>query len=163
MIRSLAQCPYCNRCEVALDDNPDLVLDPDGNPPGPCPHLAWVEGRYGQWERTQRGLNRVIGSTEFRWNPPEEGAAERTEQLLSYLKELVESGPDWPFAPAQAFVIRPLSAEEKATDPKGKAYTLWDVDGWAIFAADPAAFWAALPASREQWRRALDVGVEETS
>ena len=29
MIRQLAQCPYCKHCELALDDNPQLVFNPD--------------------------------------------------------------------------------------------------------------------------------------
>ena len=156
MIRQLARCPYCDGCEITLNDDPDLVFDPGGTGT-PCPHLAWVDGRYSQWERSPQGINRVIGSTEFRWDPPEPGAAERTEQLLPYLKELLESAPGWPFAPSQPFRVRTLSAEERANDAKGKSYLVWDVDGWAVFAADPAAFWAALPACQERQLAALDV------
>jgi hypothetical protein len=158
MIRKLAQCPYCQSCEVALDDHPELVFNPESERQSPCPHLAWVDGRYSQWEHTGHGANRVIGSTEFRWDPDAPGAAERTEQLLDYLHELLQSGRDWPFAPAEPFAIQTLNAEENATDPRGKSYPVWDVDGWAIFAANPAAFWAALPACHERWSASLDVG-----
>ena len=43
------------------------------------------------------------------------------------------------------------------TDKKGKQYLVWDVDGWAVFAEDTAAFWAALPDCRERQLRSLDV------
>jgi hypothetical protein len=159
MIRNLAQCPYCNRCEIALDDNPALVFNPDTDPQQPCPHLAWVDGRYAQWERSSLGINRVIGSTEFPWNPPDLDAG-FVESLLPYLRELLNSGRNWAFAPAEGFVIRTLSAEEKATDKKGKSYVVWDVDGWALFAENPSAFWAALPACQERQLEALRVEEE---
>ena len=59
MIRNLARCPYCGDCEIALDDNPSLVFNPGGRQE-PCPHLAWVDGRYAQWELSPQGINRVI-------------------------------------------------------------------------------------------------------
>lgn len=157
MIRNLAQCPYCNHCEIALDDHPAVVFNPETGSGVPCPHLAWAEGRYSQWDHTKRGFNREIGSIEFRWNPPEVGAEERTEQLLPYLHELLESSPNWVYAPAEPFVIQTLTAEEKATDPEGKSFTLWDVDGWALFAQNPGAFWAALPACQERQLASLKI------
>ncbi len=157
MIRQLARCPYCGECEVALDDQVNLVLDPDGKR-GPCPHLAWVDGRYAQWGRGEHGIDHMIGSTEFRWDPPEPDAAERTDALLSYLKELLESGPGWAYAPAQPFEARTLNAEQSKTDARGRTHLLWDVDGWAVFAADPASFWAALPACQE--RQLADLRVD---
>jgi hypothetical protein len=157
MIRQLAQCPYCNRCEVALDDHPEVVFNPDTPEQSPCPHLAWVDGRYSQWERTAHGANRVIGSTEFRWDHPALAAVESQDGLPDYLRELVNAGKGWPFAPAEDFAIALLSAEEKATDRKGKAYTVWDVDGWALYARDPAAFAAALPACQQKWQEGLNV------
>jgi hypothetical protein len=42
-------------------------------------------------------------------------------------------------------VVQRLSAEGKANNAKGASYTAWEVDGYCIFAEDPAAFWAALP------------------
>ena len=51
-----------------------------------------------------------------------------------------------------------LNAEERATDGKGKSHLVWDVDGWAVFAQDPAGFWAQLPACRERWLASLEVG-----
>lgn len=154
MIRNLAQCPYCKSCEIALDDRPAVAFNPDGDQQ-PCVHLAWVDGRYSQWELSPRGINRVIGSNEFCWNPPTLQAflqddAERTEQLLPYLKELANQGPGWAFAPDTPFGLETLSAEEKATDARGKSYTAGDVDGCAIFAENPAIFWAALPACQDR-------------
>jgi hypothetical protein len=103
----------------------------------------------------------MIGSIEFRWDPEQPDAEDRTHQLLPYLHELLQGGQDWPFAPKESFTIVPLSAEEKATDDRGRTHTLWDVDGWAVFAADPAAFWAALPACQERQLGALDFGAQE--
>jgi hypothetical protein len=157
MIRQLAQCPYCNRCEVALDDRPALVFNPDRPQQTPCVHLAWVEGRYEQWEKGSHGVHRLIGSTEFRWDPPEPGAAERTEQLLPYLRELVNARAGWPFAPAEPFTVRLLSADEKGTDERGRSYPIWEVDGWAVFAQSPAAWWSALPACQERQLQSLEV------
>ena len=156
MIRNLAQCPYCGNCEVALDDAPAVVFNPGGDS-GPCPHLAWVDGRYSQWEVSPHGTDHMIGSTEFRWGPPEPGAAERTEGLLPYLKELLNQGPRWAFAPPVPFTPRTLVAEEKRPDDAGRMHTLWDVDGWAVFAPDVAAFWAALPACQERQLEGLRV------
>jgi len=161
MIRQLAQCPYCNHCEIGLDDHPQLVFNPGSASPTPCQHLAWVDGRYSQWEHTKLGTNREIGSMEFRWDPPQPGAEERTNQLLAYLHELVEEGPGWAFAPSERFVIQVLNAEEKGTDAKGKSYPVWDVDGWAIFAVNPTAFWAALPACQERQSASLEVEEDE--
>src|SRR5438128_2269268 len=123
MIRNLARCPYCGGCEVALDDRPALVFNPDG-PPGPCPHLAWVDGRFAEFELNEHGVSHMIGSEEFRWDQPREGAEERTDLLMAYLKELLNNGPGWSFAPAEAFVVQPLSAEEKMTDAKGHVHPL---------------------------------------
>jgi hypothetical protein len=157
MIPRLAQCPYCNQCEVALDDHPQLIFNPESDQHAPCPHLAWVDGRYSQWEETPQGTNRMIGSVEFRWDFSQPDAEQFTNSLLPYLHELVERGPNWAFAPAEPFVIGRLSAEEKAKDSRGKVFTLWDVDGWAIFAANPTAFWTALPARQELQLRSLEV------
>lgn len=161
MIRQLAQCPYCNHCDIGLDDHPQLVFNPGSASPAPCPHLAWVDGRYSQWDHTALGINREIGSLEFRWDPREPGAEERTNQLLPYLHELLGAGPGWPFAPSEPFVIKVLNADEKGTDAKGKSYPIWDVDGWAIFAKNPAAFWAALPACQQRQAESLEVEEEE--
>jgi hypothetical protein len=158
MIRQLAQCPYCQRCELALDDNPQLVFNPEGGPPAPCPHLAWVDGRYEQRERTTHGTERVIGSTEFHWDSNGADAEEQIAALLPYLYELLEAGPGWPFAPSIPFTIQRLSAEGKANDSKGKPYTAWEVDGAAVFAQDPTAFWSALPECQERHLKSLELG-----
>jgi hypothetical protein len=155
MIRNLAQCPYCSSCEIALDDTPAVAFNPGGSPQ-PCSHFAWVDGRYSQWDRSPQGVDHVIGSTEFSWDPPQE-ALERTDDLLAYLRELVSQGPSWPFAPPVPFSLRQLSAEEKSQDGKGKSHTVWDIDGWAIFTKDPAAFWAAVPGCRQRQLEGLQV------
>ena len=145
MIRQLAQCPYCQLCEIGLDDHPQLVFNPGGDPPVPCPHLAWVDGRYSQWGLTEHGHNREIGSVEFCWSPNEPDRAAGDDPLLPYLRELVRAGSSWAYAPGVPFVVQTLNAEERVADSHGKPQLLWDVDGWAIFASDPAGFWAALP------------------
>lgn len=150
MIGPLAQCPYCQRCELALDDHPQLVFNPDSGPPAPCPHLVWIDGRYEQRERTRFGTESVIGSTEFHWETPVSVADDRARALRPYLQELLETGAGWQFAPTVPFAIQRLSAEGKAQDAAGKPYTAWEVDGYAIFAHEPATFWAALPACHER-------------
>lgn len=156
MIRNLAQCPYCKNCEIALDDKPDLVFIPGGED-SPCAHLAWVDCRYSQWERSEHGVPRVIGSSEFNWYPDAAGDEEQTEPLVPYLRELANQGTAWAFAPDVPFGLATLSAEEKATDARGRSYTASDVDGCAIFAQDPAAFWAAVPACQQRQLSGLNV------
>jgi hypothetical protein len=156
MIRNLAQCPYCGKCEVAVNDNPAVVFNPDGAP-RPCAHLAWVHGRYSQWDLSPQGIDHMIGSTEFRWDPPELGAAERTEELLPYLKELVTQGPTWAFTPPVPFTLRTLLADAKRPDERGNLHTQWDIDGWAIFTPDVAGFWAALPDCQQRQLEGLRV------
>ena len=157
MIRNLTRCPYCAGCEIALDDKPDLVFNPDG-PPGPCPHLAWVDVRFAEFETNEQGVNHVIGSTDLLWAPDDLMAREQAAEVHAFLRELLINGPGWPFAPTEAFTIRPLSAEDKKTDEKGHVHPLWEVDGSAIYAADSKRFWASLPACRERQLAALDMG-----
>ena len=151
MMRQLAQCPYCQDCEVALTDSLDVVFNPDGDPPQPCPHLIWVEGRYSQW-----GLNplpgrktkiaRMIGSTEFAWLAPGLVEREDAQQLRAYLKELLDAGGGWEFAPPEAHNVRRNSIDQNVTDADGKEYPSWGVEGAAVFAASPGAFIGSLPA-----------------
>jgi hypothetical protein len=155
MTRQLAQCPFCKKCNLALDDRPQLVFEPGGSP---CAHVAWVDGRYSQWERTPHGTDRVIGSTEFRYAPPAAGDYDQQQELLPYLQELAQQGPAWPFAPSVPLAIQPLSAEEKSTDAKGRSHTLWDIDGVTIFAQDAAAFWAAVPECRQRQLASMEMG-----
>jgi hypothetical protein len=161
MNRQLSQCPYCQRCEIALDDEPRIVFNPDAANQVPCPHLVWVEGRYSQWERTKYGTNRVIGSTEFRWDHPELGATENNAPLTDYLRELARSGKDWAFAPSGAFEIRQILADEKKTDRKGKEYAVWDIDGWAIFAQDAGAFAGQVPECLAKQLASMKIGADE--
>src|SRR4051794_23571801 len=126
MIENLARCPYCGDCEIALDDSLALLFDPNGLA-RPCQHLAWVDGRYSQWDVSAQGIDHVIGSTEFRWAPPIPGMAERIDVLLPFLKELVNQGPKWVYAPIIPFVLRLLSAEEKVSDEHGPSHLVWDV------------------------------------
>jgi hypothetical protein len=73
------------------------------------------------------------------------GASEAPHDQTAYLKELVNAGKDWEFAPPVPFEIASLSAEQKAADSKGREYTLWDVDGAAVFARTASAVLEALP------------------
>jgi len=151
----MTECPFCKRCDLVLDNHPQLVFEPGGDP---CPHVAWVDGRYSQWERTPLGTDRVIGSTEFRYAPPAAGDDDRQQDLLSYLQELAQQGAAWPFAPPVPLAIQPLSAEEKTTDAKGRSHTVWDVDGVAIFAQDGTAFWSAVPECRQRQLASMEMG-----
>lgn len=161
MIRNLTRCPYCGGCEVALDDSFAVVPDPDGAA-RPCPHLAWVEGRYSQFDQSPQGVDHLIGSTEFRWHPPGPNMAARAEELLLYLKELTLQGPRWAFAPPVPFVLQTLTADRKRSGEDGEVHTLWDVDGWAIFAHSPGAFWGSLPECQSRMRKSLQVAEQGT-
>lgn len=143
MYRQLAQCPYCHQCEIAVDDHPQLVFNPGKEANAPCAHLAWLEGRFSEFERREHGIQHLIGSLEMHWESPHPDL-QFSRELESYLKELVNKGPKWAFAPRCGFELKLLSAEE--ISGKGKEGQLCEVDGWAIFAEDPQAFWAALPA-----------------
>jgi hypothetical protein len=121
MIRQLAQCPYCQKCEVSLDDHPRVIFNPDTPGLAPCEHLVWVDGRYSQWEPNRLGVNRMIGSTEFRWDHPDFGAVDGEHTLTSYLKELVSQGASWEFAPTSRFALQPDQLGGKGDQQEGKA------------------------------------------
>lgn len=157
MIRQLAQCGYCQKCEIALDDAPEIVFNPGMANSGPCPHLIWVDGRYSQWELGAHGVPRQIGSIEFRWEHPEFSALEPAHTYVDYIRELVSSGKDWRFAPAVPHQVADISADEKATTPRGKSFAVWEVDGEAVFAQDARAFLAALPGCQEKWSAGFEV------
>ena len=151
MIRQLAQCPYCQSCEVALTDSFDVILNPDANPPQPCPHLIWVEGRYSQWGVSplagrKTKIARMIGSNEFGWQQPSLAVRDDAEQLQTYLQEMVGAGGGWEFAPSEPHIVRAISREQKITEADGKEYPSWEIEGTAVFAGDPAAFIDSLPA-----------------
>jgi hypothetical protein len=150
MIRQLSQCPYCRACEIALDDSPELLFNPEASAHAPCAHLVWVEGRYEQWQATPQGLPQPIGSIEFHWEHPGLGSTEEASNLSDFMRELINHGKTWDFAPAEPFEISPIAADQKATGPRGKTYTAWEVDGQAVFAQDASAFVAALPACMDQ-------------
>jgi hypothetical protein len=155
MIRPLAQCPYCQGCEVALSDSFDVVLNPDADPPQPCPHLIWVEGRYTQWGLSplpgrKTKIARMVGSNEFAWQHPGLAARDETGALSAYLKELTGAGGGWEFAPPAAYVVRAILLDEKIKDATGREYPNWDVEGTAVFAAEPEAFLDSLPACAER-------------
>jgi hypothetical protein len=154
MIHQLTKCPYCQHCEVVLDDHPQLAFTPDGSP---CPHAAWIDGRYLQWEHTPHGTDRVMGSTEFRYAPPAVGDYDAQQEILPYLQELAQQGAAWPFAPPMPLTILPLSAEEKSTDAKGHGRAVWDIDGVAIFAQDAAEFWSVVPACRQRQLASMEM------
>jgi hypothetical protein len=155
MIRQLAQCPYCRRCEIALDDNPQIVFNPDEREHEPCPHLALVDCSYEERERDRQGVERVIGSTELRWSPDLPESDKGVQQFEPYLHELLEAGPDWEFAPQMTFAVQPMNAESTAHDVNGVRYTAWVVNGWSLFASDLASFWSALPACHQRHLESL--------
>lgn len=157
MFRDLAQCRYCKQTEVALDNAPELLLNPDGADHNACVHLVWIDGRYSQWDPRPHGPSHMIGSTEFRWDHPGFAEAENYQEWIDYLFNLANSGKKWDFAPETDFEIGNLNAEEKARTPKGQEYTAADVDGFAIFARDAAAFVQAIPLCQERLRASLDV------
>ena len=161
MIRQLGQCPYCQRCEIALDDHPEVTFNPETGNAAPCEHLVWVDGRYAQWEPGPHGVNRMIGSTEFRWDHPGWTAVDPEGILTDFVRELVRSGKSWPFAPAGPFEIKSISADEQVVGPGGKKYTRWEVDGAAIFAPDPAHFLGELPGCQARQLEGLQVRPEE--
>src|SRR5947209_4840549 len=134
MIGQLAKCPYCRACEIALDDSPELVFHP-----ATCAHLVWVDGRYSQWDPGDHGIVHPVGSIEFHWEHPGLAGAD----FGDYLKELVNSGKEWPFAPGVPFEIVQMSADDKAKTPRGTTYTAWEVDGQAVFAQEASTFLAA--------------------
>ena len=150
MIGQLAQCPYCQGCEIALDDSPQLVFNPDAGNSDPCPHLVKVEARYSQWGRSPQGVSRVIGSTDCCWDHPALDAADYDGHLKDYLTELVNAGRAWEFAPSSDFEVCRLSRDEKQRDARGHEQPIWEVDGEALFARDATVFLAELPGCQEQ-------------
>lgn len=151
MIRQLAQCPYCQGCEVALTDNLDIVFNPERSPSAPCAHLIWIEGRYSQWERSplpgrKTKIARMIGSTEFEWQHPGLMSADDANAQLTYLKELVAAGAGWEFAPPAEHTVRPISLDQSTTDADGKVYPNWEIEGATVFARNAPAFMESVPA-----------------
>jgi hypothetical protein len=139
VLRELVQCPYSQGSEVALPDSLDVVLKPDANSPQPCPHLIWVEGRYSQCGLSplpgrKTKIARMVGSTEFEWLHPSLDARHDTEQLRTFLKDLVGAGSGWEFAPSEGHSVRPISVDQKITDASGKEYPRWEIEGTAVFA-----------------------------
>jgi hypothetical protein len=82
-------------------------------------------------------------------------------RLTDYLKELVNSGKSWEHAPADPFEIQTINAEEKTADARGKERTVWDVDGWAVFAPDAPTFVARLPECQARQLASLRVDPED--
>ncbi len=160
MIRHLAQCSYCQACEIALDDKQDLAFNPGTGPALPCAHLVRTNGRYVAWDTGPTGVPHVSWSMEFRWDHPNLAAADFEGHLRDYLTELANVGKDWEFAPAVPFEMVAMSADEK-TEARGKQHLLWEVDGAAVFAADLPAFLAALPSCQERHLAALRVSQQD--
>jgi hypothetical protein len=151
MIRNLAQCPFCQRCEVALNDNLEVVFNPGAAPAEPCAHLVYVQGGYSQWELKplpgrKTMLPRMTGSTEFEWQHQGLASEEEPERLPNFLKDLVNAGSQWEFAPQQPHVIRPISLDQSIRGPDGKEHPSWEVEGAAVFARDAGGFIDELPA-----------------
>jgi len=155
MARQLTQCPYCHGGMVALDDDLGLAFALDDASAPPCPHVIWVEGRYSQWGLSalpgrKTKIARMIGSNEFAWHHPGVGAMSDPDLIEGYLKELAAAGSSWESAPPVKHTVRAISAEETHTEPDGKTYPNWEVEGTAIFAADAGEFLASLPGCLEQ-------------
>jgi hypothetical protein len=147
IIRQLAQCPYCQGCEVALTDSPDIVFNPDAKAHQPCPHLVLVEGRYSQYTRSslpgrQTKIARMIGSTEFEWLHAGLAAGNEANQVRSALRELTTGGG----SAESALTVIPISKDQTVTEG-GKSYPDWEIEGAAIFALDAAAFASDMLAS----------------
>lgn len=139
MIRQLARCPYCNGCEITLNDSFEVVFNPDSHDRAPCEHLIWANGGCSQWERMLHGVSRVIGSTAIYWSHPCLNASGPSESLVPYMEMLVQSGKGWEFAPLEPFQIQNINEEG----------TTWEADGWAVFARRPGDFLAAIIECRE--------------
>jgi hypothetical protein len=155
MIRQLAQCPYCEGCEVALTEEMELIFSPDTSPSRPCAHLVWVEGRYSQWGLSplpgrKTKIARRIGSSEFGWQHPTLAGHDDVQELMAFLRDLLTAGGDWQFAPNETHAVRIMSADHNVTESDGRVYPDWEVEGSALFATDPARFIASLPACRER-------------
>ena len=150
MIRQLAQCPYCQHCEVALTDNFDLVFNPDAKPSRPCPHLIRVEGRYSQW-----GLNplpgrktkiaRMVGSNEFAWQHPDLTAREDVDNCSPTSRIWSAPGPAGSSPPPRSISCGRFRSIRKSRRRMAR-YPNWEIEGTALFARDAAAFVASLPA-----------------
>jgi hypothetical protein len=155
MIRQLAQCPYCQGCEIALTESLELAFNPESPPSRPCVHLILVEGRYSQWglsplpgRKTQ--IARMIGSNDFSWAHPGLECREDAQDLYAFLKELSTAGVGWELAPRQEHAVRIISKDHTITDAHGKSYPDWEIEGMAVFARDPEAFIAELPSCLER-------------
>lgn len=158
MIRKLADCPYCQKCEVALTDNLAVAFNPEQAPPLPCPHLIWIEGRYSQWERSplpgrKTKIARIVGSTEFEWQHPGLVVGDDAHAIQAYLKELVTAGGGWELAPSERHTVRVISADHNVSE-NGKSYPDWEIEGTALFADNPLTFIESLPASQARWSAA---------
>lgn len=148
MIKQLAQCPYCEKCEIALSDNLQLVCNPEMSRL-PCVHLVWAEGRYSQWERRpidgrKTKMPHMIGSTEFEWQHPLLAAHEDAAELRAFLKERVAAESDWEFMPPARHQLRSISRDQMVTEDHC-VYPDWEVEGVAVFAEDAEAFVGSLP------------------
>lgn len=151
MIRQMAQCAYCQDCEVALTDDLEVVFNPDAQLRQPCRHLIYAEGRYSQFGLSplpgrKTKLARVIGSTEFEWQHPSLIDQEDASLLRTFLKDLVAAGNNWEDAPPEAHTVQPISLDQNVLEADGRKYPSWSIEGTAIFAGDPDAFIASLPA-----------------
>lgn len=158
MIRQLAQCPYCETCEIALSDSLQLVCNPETSCQ-PCSHLVWAEGRYSQWERRplpgrKTKMPHMVGSTEFEWQHPLLAGHEDPAELRAFLQELVAAESDWEFTPPARHLRRSISRDQTVTEDR-RVYPDWEVEGVAVFAEDTEAFVVSLMdcimRQREAW------------
>lgn len=152
MIRQLAQCPYCQGCEIALSDSFDVIFNPGSPQPQACSHLVYVDGRYSQFELDplpgrKTKMARMIGSTEFSWVHPSLASMANAQRIQAYLKELIEAEPGWTSAPTEEHALRHISRDQNITDEDGKVYPSWETEGAALFAPHALIFVGNLAAS----------------
>lgn len=150
MSKQLARCPYCDECSISLNDRFEIVFNPDNGDQAPCEHLIWAAGECSQWEPIVYSTSRIIGTTVIHWNHPGLSTIGPCNSFVPYLVMLVQSGPGWEFAPAEPFFIQGICEEGMGLDLRDKEYSVWEADGWAIFARRPWEFLADIVQCRDK-------------
>lgn len=152
MIRSIARCPYCRECEIAIDDDPPAVIfDPDRPRGLPCPHLASISVQL--IVTTKSGLKRQVKRRSREWFWIREKDLRKKpvrcklfDPLESYIRNIT-----WGFLPGKFLPDlehEVVGARNLASSGTFK-YALWvsagtqyeaSLSGGAIYALAPARF-----------------------
>lgn len=157
MIREICRCPYCGEGQIAVDDDlPEIVFDADRPAGSPCPHLAfaWVglpafegaddenrdcEDRSGFWLW-------AFGQGLRRWRPenPQDLLDEYLPQLCCDLlpAEMIPKGTPFIISGGTAGEReeqQPGSGEFSLSGRREGEPLMAILDGWGIYAQDPAA------------------------